>query len=85
MRITGIVYYKAQSKFVNRNHPFGDDAQFLTGLPSLEDILHANDGFAEGAFDELVRHGVDRQEIYHFLRMIGVFVGRTHRVAAKKA
>jgi hypothetical protein len=66
-------YYKTQSKFVRRNHPFGDDARFRNGLPSLEDILVAlKDPYAKDAFDKLVRLKVDPEEIGDLLRMIGV-------------
>lgn len=65
-------YYKTQSKFVRRNHPFGDDARFREGLPSLQDILIVlKDRYAKDAFDKLVRLKVDPEEIGNLLVMIG--------------
>ena len=65
-------YYETQSKFVRHDHPFGDDARFRKGLPSLEDILVAlGDPYAKDAFDKLVRLKIDQEEIGYLLRMIG--------------
>jgi hypothetical protein len=66
-------YYKTQSKFVSRNHPFGDDARFRTELPSLEDVLRVlNERAGKDAFTKLVGLGVGQDEIGRWLRMIGV-------------
>lgn len=66
-------YYKTQSKFVGRNHPFGDDARFRRGLPTLQDILvTGKDRNAKDAFDKLVHLKVEPEEIGNWLRMIGV-------------
>jgi hypothetical protein len=66
-------YYKTESKFVRPGHPFGNDARFRTGLPSLKDILEAlNERSGKDAFDELIRLRVDQEEIGNLLRMIGV-------------
>ena len=78
-------YYKTQSKFVRRNHPFGDDARFRTGLPTLQDILDALDTrFAKDALDKLVDLRVDREEIGNWLRMIGVSSDEPIEWPAKK-
>lgn len=65
-------YYKNQSRFVRRNHPFGDDARFRTGLPTLQDILDVRtDRSAKDALDKLVGLKIDQNEIGNFLQMIG--------------
>jgi hypothetical protein len=67
-----IGHYKTQSKFVGRNHPFGDDARFRAGLPSLQDILdllkrrYGKDKLKK--FEELK---LDPEEIGNWLRRIG--------------
>jgi len=78
-------YYKTQSKFVRRNHLFGDDARFRTGLPTLKDILAAlNARHAKGAFDKLVARKVDQEEIGNLLQMIGVSSNEPIEWPAKK-
>lgn len=65
-------HYKTQSKFVRHDHPFGDDARFRKGLPSLQDILIVlKDRHAKDAFNKLVRLKVDPEEIGNLLVMIG--------------
>jgi hypothetical protein len=65
-------YYKTQSKFVRHDHPFGNDARFRKGLPSLQDILDApEDRCANNAFKKLARLKVDPEEIGNLLVMIG--------------
>jgi len=65
-------YYKTQSKFVRHDYPYGDDARFRKGLPSLQDILDVlKERSAKDAFDKLVRLKVDPEEIGNLLRMIG--------------
>jgi hypothetical protein len=78
-------YYKTQSKFVSRNHPFGDDARFRKELPTLQDILDAlKERCAEDAFDKLVDQKVDREEIGNSLQMIGVSSNEPIEWPAKK-
>ena len=65
-------YYKTRSKFVRHDYPFGDEARFRKGLPSLKDILVAlRDRCAKDAFDRLVRLKVDPEEIGNLLVMTG--------------
>ena len=69
----GRIGYKTQSKFVTRAHPFGDDARFRKGLPTLEDVLRVlKERAGENAFTKLVGLGVNQEEIGSLLRMIGV-------------
>ncbi len=78
-------YYKTQSKFVLRDHPFGDHAQLRGGLPTLKDILDAlNARHTKGAFDKLVDRKVDQEEIGNFLQMIGVSSDEPIEWPAKK-
>jgi hypothetical protein len=78
-------YYKNQSRFVRRDHPFGDDARFRTGLPSLQDILDAlNDRYGENALKKFKRLEVDQEEIGNFLQMIGVSSDEPIEWPAKK-
>jgi hypothetical protein len=78
-------YYKAQLKFVRRSHPFGDDARFRKGLPTLKDILDAlNARHAKAAFDKLVDRKVDQEEIGNLLQMIGVSSDEPIEWPAKK-
>ena len=66
-------YYKTQSKFVRHDYPFGDDARFRKGLPSLQDILDAlQERCSKDAFDKLVDRKIDQEEIGNLLRMIGI-------------
>lgn len=77
--------YKHQSKFVRRDHPFGDDARFRKGLPTLKDILDAlNARHAKSAFDKLVDRKVDQEEIGNLLQMIGVSSNEPIEWPAKK-
>jgi hypothetical protein len=69
----GRIGYKTQSKFVRCNHPFGDDARFRKGPPTLEDILRVlKERAGENTFTKLVGLGVIREEIGSLLQMIGV-------------
>jgi hypothetical protein len=84
-------YYKTQSKYVRRSHPFGDDARFRKGLPSLQDILDVlKDRYGENALKKFKRLEVDHKEIGDLLQMIGVssdepieWPRRKRRVAAQ--
>ena len=81
----GIGHYKTRSKFVSRSHPFGDDARFRTGLPSLEDVLRFLDERAgKDAFTKLVGLGVGQDEIGRLLRMIGVSSDDPNQWSRKK-
>jgi hypothetical protein len=65
--------YKTQSKFVTRGHPFGNDARFRKGLPTLEDVLRVlKERAGESDFTKLIGLGVNQEEIGSLLRMIGV-------------
>jgi hypothetical protein len=78
-------YYKTQSKFVRRDHPFGDDARFRNGLPSLQDILVALQGrYGENALKKFKRLEVDQKEVGHLLQMIGVSSDEPIEWPAKK-
>ena len=70
---SGPPYYKVQSRFVNRNHPFGDDARFRAGLPGLREVLRAAENpEARAAIDKLLHlKSLRGAEIYHLIRRIG--------------
>jgi len=69
----GTKYYKAPSKFVRKDHPFGDDARFRRGYPSLRKVLKALDDRAKALVNKLLHlESLRGPEIYRLLRMIGV-------------
>ncbi len=67
-----IGHYKTQSKFVGRNHPFGDDARFRAGLPSLQDILDLlKRRYGKDKLKKFEGLKLDPEEIGNWLRRIG--------------
>ena len=67
-----IGHYKAQSKFVGPNHPFGDDAQFRAGLPSLQDVIDAmKRRYGIDKLKKFEELKLDPEEIGNWLRRIG--------------